>query len=1425
MKKDRFFSKFDWAAFVLATLVTFGVYFFTLGPSVGLEDSGELATAGAHLGVPHAPGYPFWTFCSWIFCKVFSGVTYMGHPTPAWAISLFSAVAGALAAGCTAMLICRSAQDILNVNTCGDAPSGTGERSSPVQWICFAGGVGGALTFAFSPVEWSQSTIVEIYSLNSLFLMLVLLLSYKWMRKPSDRTLWMTAFVFGLGLTNYQVLLFAIVPLALVILLRNITLFRDFAIYLIPVLLTYQVLQIGDLSRADPRMTNDVIEKHAPVGYTDEEFSDQIAFDAYRGEFAYALDNRNAWKAERAKLIDAQQEYRRLRMVAGPEKRAEIAAAIDGIEKSLQFISSIDDQLSRYPEIESSSDIPETKARTDSNPSRALVILSIAAFVGALLAGLFLKSRNRPDDALKTVLAGGGAGAAGLILSATLFSSSETWSGLTFATAPLAHPCIYIAVGAFTMLAIAAAVASSMCKGGSIFEGDAKKLLIASAALAALAVCVAFLVPEAKSVTVLGKAYSGPAFPWAKSTFVFWILIAVLFALCSCVKKGMAFAIPVAGFHIAAFVLLSRGAMNGLTHPASWWFWWPAAWNFAVLALAWHVLPHGRSVAGAAFFTQLGVAFYAYMPIVSDLRNPPMNWAYPRTWEGFKHAIGRKQYEEIKAVDFGGSLSGFFTFLKTQMGYYFADVKLQFTDFLALLAALPFACWKFSVKTENGRRTFRAIWVAAGILGIFLLRDFFGAGEAEAGSFWSWFDRVLLAVLAVLALTGVFAASFRQFIFRPALALRRFFKFRVPASANSLSLEARDVSQQWLLASGACFLVMSVLLIMLAKVQGDIQDNFIQKVKFIMSHAMIALWIGYGLVLLAVLVARFVPARWRRWAVAALVPFIMIAAAWQPLAQNWTNKRLVLEYGGSEQNGHTFGWQFGAYQLEGAKAIRDQIEEDEEPLPDPEWPPAMEDHAIFFGGTDPGRFVPTYMIYAANYRPDVYLITQNALADETYMQVERDLYGDEIWIPASEDNAQAFSDFVGRLTEQEKKEFGVSEENGRVQVTGALSVMKINERLTEMMFEKNSPRHAFYVEESYPIPWMYDFLVPHGLIMKISPAKTVPGQWPDLARRDREFWDWYTRRLLDDPNYRRDFAAQKSFAKLRTAISGVEQDRLGSFRTDAAVYKNLLVCAEQGLREGCLLAPISPESTLRYVQLKMMFSQMQTPEGDAAANVCKELLDYLDLVDPRNARTRRIRQSLDEILESKDRRRVLRERYDEAEAKLEALASANRSAMSGIKKRCAAGARPSPADVESAWRGIKEMESAMMAYGDVLSEKRCYQLYALMADSLAATFPECVRTAGEASYAAKMFSLARLDKSALDAIAQYGVKTGDPKILNLPFDLGLVLVRSYHRLKNEAGMLQTAVWLHRAHAAEWAAAVKADKELAEIEKARNAAGK
>jgi hypothetical protein len=46
----------------------------------------------------------------------------------------------------------------------------------------------------------------------------------------------------------------------------------------------------------------------------------------------------------------------------------------------------------------------------------------------------------------------------------------------------------------------------------------------------------------------------------------------------------------------------------------------------------------------------LGLSFYAYLPFSSE-QNPPMNWGYPRTMEGFWHAVSRGQYERIDPAE------------------------------------------------------------------------------------------------------------------------------------------------------------------------------------------------------------------------------------------------------------------------------------------------------------------------------------------------------------------------------------------------------------------------------------------------------------------------------------------------------------------------------------------------------------------------------------------------------------------------------------------------------------------------------------------------------------------------------------------------------------------------------------------------------
>ena len=58
-------------------------------------------------------------------------------------------------------------------------------------------------------------------------------------------------------------------------------------------------------------------------------------------------------------------------------------------------------------------------------------------------------------------------------------------------------------------------------------------------------------------------------------------------------------------------------------------------WKAAGLCLGWFIL---------------GLACYFYLPIAS-MSNPPANWAYPRTLEGFVHAVTRGQYESPHITD------------------------------------------------------------------------------------------------------------------------------------------------------------------------------------------------------------------------------------------------------------------------------------------------------------------------------------------------------------------------------------------------------------------------------------------------------------------------------------------------------------------------------------------------------------------------------------------------------------------------------------------------------------------------------------------------------------------------------------------------------------------------------------------------------
>ena len=100
----------------------------------------------------------------------------------------------------------------------------------------------------------------------------------------------------------------------------------------------------------------------------------------------------------------------------------------------------------------------------------------------------------------------------------------------------------------------------------------------------------------------------------------------------------------------------------------------------------------------------LGLTLCLYVPIAS-MTNPPINWSYPRTVEGFFHNLTRGQYEKIHATDNLGMYA-------QQMGLY---AKMAVADFglsYLLAALIPWCCLP---KMESRERR----WML-GLLAVFI---------------------------------------------------------------------------------------------------------------------------------------------------------------------------------------------------------------------------------------------------------------------------------------------------------------------------------------------------------------------------------------------------------------------------------------------------------------------------------------------------------------------------------------------------------------------------------------------------------------------------------------------------------------------------------------------------------------------------------
>lgn len=273
--------------------------------------------------------------------------------------------------------------------------------------------------------------------------------------------------------------------------------------------------------------------------------------------------------------------------------------------------------------------------------------------------------------------------------------------------------------------------------------------------------------------------------------------------------------------------------------------------------------------------------------------------------------------------------------------------------------------------------------------------------------------------------------------------------------------------------------------------------------------------------------------------------------------------------------------------------------------------------SIYFGGTDPGRFVISALCESQVDGRPFFTLTQNQLADQTYLDYLQAMYGKKIYVATADDSRQAFADYSADY--EKRRESGNLKPgensqvvNGQLHVSGQVSVMEINGLIVKTIFDKN-PDRDFYVEESYPLDWMYPHLSTHGLIFKLNRETTELLPESDVSA-DHDYWQKLTGEMLggwlddntslqticdfalkyglgthlDDYKGDKDFAAndfaRKTYSKLRSSQGGLYAWR-AEHAKDADERDRMFRAAEQAFRQAYAICPYSPEAIYRYVNL------------------------------------------------------------------------------------------------------------------------------------------------------------------------------------------------------------------------------------------------
>lgn len=354
----------------------------------------------------------------------------------------------------------------------------------------------------------------------------------------------------------------------------------------------------------------------------------------------------------------------------------------------------------------------------------------------------------------------------------------------------------------------------------------------------------------------------------------------------------------------------------------------------------------------------------------------------------------------------------------------------------------------------------------------------------------------------------------------------------------------RDVERRtWVYLLEFAFILAAIFQPLVGDAATDVSGWWLQMPYHTYTNLIFSLLAAMGIALgFSVFLGRFPRMAWTR--------FLLLALPIMPL---------ILNEDGCTQRNRWFGWQFG----------HDMLKD-------------LPKGSVVLGGTDPGRFVPTYMILGESTLPpglkrdpgfdrrDLYIITQNGVGEGLYRRYLADHYG-----PNRPEPKNAFERWLGRAeaypkeplvfpTEEEIRT-AIEKEVKEQSAHGTPHPALPHDVVTRLIWEKNKDKHEFFVEESFPLEWSYDHALPHGLVYQITkdPLPEIPA---DVVKKDMEFWNSYADALLKNPEYEKDYDAQRSFSKLRTTTGNLYK------------HRKMLKEAELAYRQSLVLWPGNPES-------------------------------------------------------------------------------------------------------------------------------------------------------------------------------------------------------------------------------------------------------